>query len=321
MNASETSYPEGWEDYSVCASYDGQEWFRVPTSYLDGVLKFDITPTYNSIFFAYFAPYSYSDHQTLIHQAQMSDLCSVSVIGETVEGKDIDMLVIGKPGEGKKKVWMIARQHPGESMAEWFVEGFLSRLMDENDAVSRRILENSCVYVIPNMNIDGAIAGNLRSNTAGANLNREWESPSLERSPEVFYALKKMDEIGVDLLLDVHGDEAIPYNFVAGSEGIPGYHAEMKRWEDEFKQYWMNSCPDFQDEHNYGPDAPGSANMTICTNQISARFDCLALTIEMPFKDNDDLPDEVYGWSGDRSAEFGESVLQPVWNFLRTEME
>lgn len=29
----------------------------------------------------------------------------------------------GEPGKGKKRVWMIARQHPGESMAEWFVEG------------------------------------------------------------------------------------------------------------------------------------------------------------------------------------------------------
>ncbi len=29
----------------------------------------------------------------------------------------------GQPGKGKRRVWMIARQHPGESMAEWFVEG------------------------------------------------------------------------------------------------------------------------------------------------------------------------------------------------------
>lgn len=29
----------------------------------------------------------------------------------------------GEPSKGKKRVWMIARQHPGESMAEWFVEG------------------------------------------------------------------------------------------------------------------------------------------------------------------------------------------------------
>lgn len=30
--------------------------------------------------------------------------------------------VAGTPGEGKRKIWVIARQHPGESMAEWFMQ-------------------------------------------------------------------------------------------------------------------------------------------------------------------------------------------------------
>ena len=29
-------------------------------------------------------------------------------------GHDMDLLQIGEPGEGKKKIWVIARQHPGE---------------------------------------------------------------------------------------------------------------------------------------------------------------------------------------------------------------
>lgn len=33
------------------------------------------------------------------------------------------LLAAGEYEKGKKRVWMIARQHPGESMAEWFVEG------------------------------------------------------------------------------------------------------------------------------------------------------------------------------------------------------
>jgi len=47
------------------------------------------------------------------------------------------------------------------------------------------------VYVIPNMNPDGSVKGHLRTNAAGANLNREWnttgayEAPTLKRSPEV----------------------------------------------------------------------------------------------------------------------------------------
>lgn len=38
---------------------------------------------------------------------------------------------------------------------------------------------------MPNVNPDGSIRGHLRTNAAGANLNREWKDPTLERSPEV----------------------------------------------------------------------------------------------------------------------------------------
>lgn len=316
INAGESSYPDGWENYKACASYDREEWFRVPTSYENGVLTIEYTPLQDSIYFAYFAPFSYEQHQNLIHDAQLSDLCSTEVIGETHEGRDIDLLTIGYPDAEKKKVWVIARQHPGESMAEWFVQGMVSRLLDETDPVSRRLLEESCFYVIPNMNLDGSIAGNLRANTAGANLNREWAEPSLERSPEVYHTLKKMDETGIDFMLDVHGDEAIPYNFVAASEGIPSYNDYIKTVEAKFKEHWMNISPDFQDEHNYGLEEPGNANLTVCSNQIAERFGCPSFTIEMPFKDNDDLPDEYYGWSDMRSIKFGESVLNPIWYIM-----
>lgn len=316
INAGESSYPDGWENYKACASYDREEWFRVPTSYENGVLTIEYTPLQDSIYFAYFAPFSYEQHQNLIHDAQLSDLCSTEVIGETHEGRDIDLLTIGYPDAEKKKVWVIARQHPGESMAEWFVQGMVSRLLDETDPISRRLLEESCFYVIPNMNLDGSIAGNLRANTAGANLNREWAEPSLERSPEVYHTLKKMDETGIDFMLDVHGDEAIPYNFVAASEGIPSYNDYIKTVEAKFKEHWMDISPDFQDEHNYGLEEPGNANLTVCSNQIAERFGCPSFTIEMPFKDNDDLPDEYYGWSDMRSIKFGESVLNPIWYIM-----
>lgn len=311
LNAGESSYPEGWEDYHACASYDNVEWFRVPTSYENGVLMIDYLPSNNSLFFAYFEPYSYQKHQNLIHNSQASDLCRVDVIGETVEGRDIDMLVIGDEGIGKN-IWLIARQHPGESMAEWFAQGYIERLLDGSDSVSRKLIENACFYVIPNMNIDGSIAGNLRANAAGANLNREWLEPSLKNSPEVYHCLAKMKEIGVDLLLDIHGDETIPYNFVAGSEGIPSFSAELNALEDKFKNHWIAVSPDFQDEVNYGTTGPVAANMTVCSNAITEKFGCLSFTVELPFKDNDNLADPIYGWSAERSMLLGESVLQPI---------
>ena len=71
------------------------------------------------------------------------------------------------------------------------------------------------------MNPDGSRRGHLRTNAAGVNLNREWHAPSAEKSPEVLCVRNAMDETGVDFAMDVHGDEAIPANFLAGFEGIP----------------------------------------------------------------------------------------------------
>jgi hypothetical protein len=41
-------------------------------------------------------------------------------------------------------------------------------------------------------------------------------------------------ERGVDLFLDVHGDEATPYIFAAGCEGNPGYTPRIDALEDLF---------------------------------------------------------------------------------------
>jgi murein tripeptide amidase MpaA len=121
-----------------------------------------------------------------------------------------------------------------------------------------------------------------------------------------------MMEIGVDLCLDAHGDEGLPYNFCVGTEGNPGYSPRIEALENAFKSSWQASCPDFQTEHGYGQTAPGQANLTLATNWVGQQFNCLAFTIEMPFKDNANLPDERVGWSGSRSKRLGASVLQPI---------
>lgn len=318
LNASQSAYPGGWNGYRAVASYDRNHWFRVPTSYDGKVMTISMTPMAQSIYFAYFEPYSYDRHLDLIGFATESDKVEVEHLGSTLDGRDMTLLKItdeesATPVTEKRKVWLTARQHPGESMAEWFVEGFLERLLDGDDAVSRVLLDKCIFYVVPNMNPDGSVRGNLRTNAAGANLNREWQAPSMERSPEVFLVRQKMLETGVDLFLDAHGDENLPYNFVAGTEGNAGYTNRIEALENLFKSAWLATTPDFQTEHGYGKTHFGDANMTLATNWTGQQFDCLAYTIEMPFKDNANLPDEEYGWSGERSKKLGASVLQAVF--------
>jgi murein tripeptide amidase MpaA len=311
-NAGEASYPEGWDEYSVYASYDRVNWFCIPTTYTNGVLSFEHTPLENSMFFAYTAPYTYDQHLDMVSAAQLSPLCVLELLGETVEGRDIDLLIVGEPDRSKRKIWVIARQHPGEPQSEWFMQGLIERLLDGSDPVSRTLLSKAVFYLVPNMNIDGSIEGNLRVNTVGTNFNREWSKPDLSLSPEVFYIRKKMEETGVDLFLDMHADEGLPYCFASGIEGIPSYDERLKWLLETFLSKWEEYSPDFQTEHGYPKNEPGKANLNIGSKFIGEHFKCLSLTIEMPFKDNANLPDKHFGWSSLRSMSLGESILNPI---------
>ena len=311
-NAAQSAYPAGWEDYHAVASYDRQNWFRVPSRYENGVFTIEHTPLANSIYYAYFEPYSHEQHLNLLGEAQGSGLCQIDDLGSTIQGRDINLLTIGNQAESDLKIWLIARQHPGETMAEWFMEGLLSRLLDHQDPTARALLNQATFYVVPNMNPDGSFLGNLRTNAAGANLNREWQNPTVERSPEVYFVREKMHETGVDLFLDIHGDESIPYIFVAGTEGVPSYNSRIAELETQFKAALKNASPDFQDEHGYEKDAPNQANMTMATAYVGHTFNCLAYTLEMPFKDNALLPDDDFGWNGQRSLRLGESMLNAI---------
>ncbi|MDO5059066.1 MAG: M14-type cytosolic carboxypeptidase [Neisseria sp.] len=311
-NAAEAAYPEGWDGYQACASYDRQNWFRVPTRYENGVLSIEHTPLANSVYYAYFEPYSSEQHLNLLGDAQGSGLCQIDDLGSTVQGRDINLLTIGNQVESDAKVWVIARQHPGETMAEWFIEGLLARLLDPQDPTARALLDRATFYIVPNMNPDGSALGNLRTNAAGANLNREWLDPSRETSPEVFAVREKMLETGVDLFLDIHGDETIPYVFVAGTEGVPSYNERIAELQTLFKNAFAAASPDFQDEFGYPAAAPGEADLSWATTWVGEQFQCLAYTLEMPFKDNDNLPDDDFGWNGQRSLRLGESVLSAI---------
>ncbi len=315
-NASKASYPDAWAGYSAVCTVDRTHYFRVPTTYEDGVLVIRHTPPEDLAWYSYFAPYALERHDALLARVQTSPFARVDCLGQTADGRDLDRVTVGTPAEGKPVLWIIARQHPGESMAEWWMEGFLNRLLDPEDALGSDLREAAVWHVVPNMNPDGSTRGHLRCNATGANLNREWHAPMEARSPEVFHVLRAMDKSGVDLCLDVHGDEELPYNFISGAEGIPGWSERLAGLDAAFRSAYVAANREFQTTHGYPIDAPGEGNMTMCTNAVAQRFDCLAMTLEMPFKDNADHPEPVAGWSPVRSMTLGATALEPIATVL-----
>lgn len=311
LNAGDATYPDGWKDYQAVASYDRKNWFRVPTSFDGSVMAISHTPQFDSVYYAYFEPYSWERHLDFLGRVQASPLTRVEDIGSTVEGRDLNLIVIGDPA-ARKKVWVIARQHPGEAMAEWCAEGMVDALLDAANPVAQKLLKHAVFYIVPNMNPDGAVNGNLRTNSAGANLNREWMTPTLASSPEVFHVKNKIHETGCDLFLDIHGDEGLPYVFVAGSEMLEGFTQQQTDEQQAFITQFMRASEDFQTEIGYGSGKYREEMLKLASKYIGHTFKCVSLTLEMPFKDNARSPDPKVGWNGARSAQLGRQMLQPI---------
>ena len=320
-----SAYPGGWSDYSACVSEDRQVWTRAQTAWEPGEENGTLTIRHASAsgiaWFAYFAPYSIERHHDLVSEAASSEGVTHRCLGTSLDGQPIDCLELG---EGDVQVWLFARQHPGETMAEWWMEGALSMLTDPADPHARRLRQRCRFHIVPNANPDGSRRGHLRTNAAGVNLNREWHNPTAERSPEVLAIRNAMDASGVHFAMDIHGDEAIPAVFLAGFEGIPSWTDSQGSEYRRYRAILERRTPDFQTRRGYPEARPGTANLSMSTNQLAERFGagkgsghgCVAMTLEMPFKDNADLPDPVYGWSPERSMLLGRECLAALDEWL-----
>jgi murein tripeptide amidase MpaA len=116
--------------------------------------------------------------------------------------------------------------------------------------------------------------------------------------------------------MDVHGDEAIPANFLAGFEGIPSLTDRQTALFKQFSDALERISPDFQTQKGYEVSAPGEANMSMSTTQLAERYGCVSMTLEMPFKDNFDLPDPICGWSPERSKHLARACLAALHAIL-----
>ena len=115
-------------------------------------------------------------------------------------------------GNGPIIVWVIARQHPGETIGSWMMEGFLKRIKQFKKKISKKYT----IKMIGNANPDGTILGYWYTNAKGENLNRDWLGKT--KSKEIKCIKKEFEKTNrCDILLDFHGDEGSLKHFLVAS--------------------------------------------------------------------------------------------------------
>lgn len=334
-NADKVRFPY-WNDYGAkyqaTASYGNDEWFRLPTNYnpetKELTIEVILTQTEDvktneekikQLQIAFYPPYSYERHLKLINSAADIPHCTINEICRSVENRPVHLLTVNKPGlvsdSQKKHIWIIARQHPSETMAEWAMEGLVEELKSESTHFNE-LLDSAILHIIPNINPDGSYSGNLRTNANGIDMNREWLNPDQKRCPEVYHVREAILRTGAALFLDFHGDEGHP-NFFPDGRGVGCSPNEtIIEIEKEFIHLLRQRNPNLQENSCYEPDEPGKANLGLATSFFAELMNCLSVLFEMPAKginvQNENGETELRDWTINDCKQFGRDLLAAV---------
>jgi hypothetical protein len=169
---------------SVAISEDGKIWKTASTESLPGNrVQLHVTMTGATLHVARMEPYRVSDLERLIGSIRTHRLVRIEPIGNTVGGRQLEIVRIGDPA-APYRVFVRARAHPWEAGSNWVAQGLIDRLL-AGDEDAKRFLRSYNVSVLPMANKDGVARGGTRFNLRGMDLNRGWDRPAdPDASPE-----------------------------------------------------------------------------------------------------------------------------------------
>jgi hypothetical protein len=215
-------------------------------------------------------------------------------LGKSLDGQDIDCLTIGegRSPSGSTPASIRARAWPNGG---WKAR---SRSSPTRRSGRPRAAPRCTFHIVPNMNPDGSRRGHLRTNAVGVNLNREWHAPSPRRAPKCCASAMRWTRPASTsrwTSTATRRSRQLPRRLRGHSLASPSGRRELFNL---FSDTLERICrPTSRPQQGYEIPRPGQANMSMSTTQLAERFGCVSMTLEMPFKDNFDLPDPVYGWS------------------------
>lgn len=231
------NYYKDWDKSNICFSYDNIHWQRIASSYNDKVkqISWGIRPKSDNLWFAYYVPYTFSRLKNTLKSIKTNkSLVKSEIIGYSYNKNPLYMLTYGKGG---RNVWMVARQHPGETIASWITEGILTNIHKY-----KSLLKNNIIRIIPCVNPDGVIEGQWYTNRQGINLNRDW-GDNKSKETKIIDKIIKQRRTDKDIFIDIHGDEGNKKHFVTyaytnskSRELHKKFNKEITKLDKRFKQ-------------------------------------------------------------------------------------
>ena len=276
-----------WKGFNVCYSYDNKNWKRIKTSFSkkNKTLTWNHKSTKKNVYYAYYPPYTTKMKQKLMNTYKDKKGVKAKTLGKS----GVDALILGN---GPLNIFIVARQHPGESIGSWMIEGFLKQYFKNKQ---RKLIESIfTIYVIPMANPDGVKLGHWYTNKNGQNLNRSWRH---NKTPETNDMKRLMQKENTILYLDLHGDEGSSRHFITTC--MEPYN----KVHEGFNKTMALFCPNYQMEDYYKRH----------THKVYGTMDCFdrkrTLTIEGAMKH----PIFKHKTIQDEGIEIGKAIFKTIF--------
>ena len=197
-------------------SYNNTDFIRFSESESPRSNYFEKVFNQDTVFVAYYTPYSYNFLQERLAEWGNSEFVKIDTLGFTEHNFPVQEIVLtdsSVPDENKLRVWIHARTHPGETPSSWHFDGIMQELLkiDETIDYYRR---NIIFYLYPFNNPEGVFYGRSRTNYYGVDQERDWNDSDAETSSAVLLLKNRMKQINsekvISVALNLHS-QASPY--------------------------------------------------------------------------------------------------------------
>jgi predicted deacylase len=244
-------------------------------------------------------------------------------IGTSNGGLDIPIIKItNKPkrdyAEEKPVIFIIARQHSGETHSSFILHGFMNFIVSR-EALCEKLRDRYEFWIVPMANPDGVVCGNYRCNTQGKDMNRFFFA---DDDPEAKLRLTEVELIrtylkeklpkGEDkfkMFLDIHAHSAQTSIFVFCPQVEDPEQQEMiKRFPmilDNTSAYFLfDNCKFGNEKYKANCARLGIHRDFKLVNSFTIEASCYAYDIKGT--------DEVEQFKEDHFLKFGEQLVHSI---------
>jgi len=265
--------------------YAGQDWQRLGSPGVQELpdgrrrVSWEVDAPLSTMDVAYCYPYGQLDVDTLVRETH--GYWKADAIGVSQGARPLVRLSndYGHARGDRPGLYLIARQHSGETPGSWVLDGFMRRVAELGDRAP-------LVWAVPLAHIDGVVGGDYGKDGFPYDLNRAWGNPPMRHETLVYQrdVQRWIERCRPVLGIDFHAPGACEtsgvYAYVPDPARHPDMHWSVLAWTTAIKSALGEYAADIFERV---VDYPSRWKTPNFSRYLWERHDLCSLGIETPY--------------------------------------